>query len=96
MPLDPVLRIKEVICMSLVSFVVTHVVHIVEDTNTSLVTAPLPLLPVVRLALPQSPRVTPLTVATPSRGGDPLACGGPVPAILYRRLEVFTITSWSW
>ena len=91
-PLDPVLRCERS-HVGLSSNVMTHAVDVVEDADAGLLPAALLLLPVVRLALPQAARVAPLTVAAAPGGGDPLACGGPVPAILYGRLEVLAITS---
>ena len=91
-PLDPVLRCERS-HVGLSSNVMTHAVDVVEDADAGLLPAALLLLPVVRLALPEAARVAPLTVAAAPGGGDPLACGGPVPAILYGRLEVLAITS---
>ena len=70
----------------------THIVNVVEDADASLLPASLLLLPVVRLALPQSPRVAPLTVAALLGCRDPLTCRGPVPTVLYRGLEILPFT----
>ena len=71
----------------------THIVNVVEDADASLLPASLLLLPVVRLALPEAPRVAPLAVAALLGCRDPLTCRGPVPAVLYRRLEVPPFTA---
>ena len=89
-PLDPVLRCERS-HVGLSSNVMTHAVDVVEDADAGLLPAALLLLPVVRLALPEAARVAPLTVAAAPGGRDPLACGGPVPAILYGGLQVTSL-----
>ena len=94
MPLDSILHSQKLLnTMFSPNKQLTHVVHIVQDTDARLVLAPLPLLPVVRLPLLQAPRVAPLAVAALPRGWDPLPGGCPVPTILNNGLEVLAVTA---
>ena len=67
-------------------------VEIIENANTRLILAPLPLLPVVGLPLPGPASIGPGTVAALPWRWDPLAGGSPVPTILYSRLQVRPVT----
>ena len=66
-------------------------IKIVENANTGLILAPLPLLPVIWLPLPAPPCGGPGAVATCARGGNPRPCRSPVPTILYSWLQVFPV-----
>jgi len=68
-------------------------VKVVEDANACFVVATLTLLPVVGLVFFEAACVRPEAVPTRVGTGDSLSCRGPVPAILYGRLEIRPITS---
>ena len=94
MPLDSILHSQKLLNTMFSPYKqLTHVVHIVQDTDARLVLAPLSLLPVVWLPLLQAPRVAPLAVAALPRGWDPLPGGSPVPTVLNNRLEVLAVTA---
>ena len=72
---------------------IAYVVDIVENADASLLLTTLPLLSVVGLSLLQSPRVAPLAEGAFPWGGDPLASGGPIPAIDDGWLEILAVTT---
>ena len=71
----------------------SDLVEVVQYGHAGLVPPALALLPVVRLAGAESPRPAPVTVGTAGRGSHPLPGGGPVPALLYGRLQVWPLTA---
>ena len=95
MPLDSILHSQKLLNTKFYFLYnqLTHVVHVVQDTDARLVLAPLSLLPVVWLPLLQTPRVAPLTVAALPWGWDPLPGRRPVPTILNDGLEVPAVTA---